>query len=83
MSTCDFVVFLTDLTKIEHPDGPDADSSPDSAYGLFRMRIYQKIYGIVFASLLDPSRRGSAATCGDLVIRILWPGVLIASMDGE
>ncbi|KZV80209.1 hypothetical protein EXIGLDRAFT_817146, partial [Exidia glandulosa HHB12029] len=68
---------------VEHPDGPDADATPDSAFGLFKMRIYQKIYGIVFASLKDHSLFGSAATCGDQSIRVLWPGVLIVSMDGE
>lgn len=47
------------------------------------MHIYQKIYGLVFASLKGASLIGSAVNCGDLVIRVLWPGVLIVSMDGE
>lgn len=47
------------------------------------MRIYQKIYGIVFSSLKNHSRTGCAALCGDLLARVLWPGLLIASLDGE
>ncbi|KZV95472.1 hypothetical protein EXIGLDRAFT_820424 [Exidia glandulosa HHB12029] len=76
-------ILLILMPIVEHPDGPDADATPDSAFGLFKMRVYQKIYAVVFDSLRVHSRIGCAITCGDIVPRVLWPGVLIVSLDGE
>ena len=45
--------------------------------------MYQKILGRVFRTLKRRSRYGEAHCCADAVYRVLYPGILIESQDGE
>jgi hypothetical protein len=45
--------------------------------------IYHKALSIVFEPLVAPSRYGKACSCGDGQPRILFPRVIIISMDLE
>lgn len=49
----------------------------------FKREVYQKILGRIFASLQPRSQRGETHHCNDGISRILYPGVLIESQDGE
>jgi hypothetical protein len=52
-------------------------------FAQFKREVYQKVLGRVFASLRRRSRCGEAHLCNDGMIRILYPGILIESQDGE
>ena len=49
----------------------------------FKREVYQKILSRIFASLQPRSQRGETHHCNDGISRILYPGVLIESQDGE
>jgi hypothetical protein len=70
--------------KIEDPAHPsDRGAGETLEFAQFKRRIYQKILGRIFASLGRRSRRGEAHLCNDGMTRILYPGILIESQDGE
>ena len=70
--------------KIEDPAHPsDRGTAETLEFGHFKRDIYQKILGKVFASLRQRSQRGDTNHCSDNITRILYPGVLIESQDGE
>ena len=37
----------------------------------------------MFASLVGPSHHGDCLNCGDMIERVIYPGILIKSLDGE
>jgi len=53
------------------------------AFAKFKREVYQHILSRIFGSLGRRSRVGEAHICNDNVTRILHPGVLIESQDGE
>lgn len=70
--------------KIEDPAHPsDRGSTETLEFAQFKREVYQKILGRIFASLGRRSRRGEAHLCNDEITRILYPGILIESQDGE
>lgn len=52
-------------------------------FAQFKRGIYQRVLRRVFATIGQRSRQGEAHLCSDDVIRILQPGILISSLDGE
>ena len=52
-------------------------------FAQFKREVYQKILGRIFRTLKRRSRYGEAHCCADGVYRILYPGILIESQDGE
>jgi hypothetical protein len=52
-------------------------------FAQFKRAVYQKILGHIFSSLGRRSRCGEAHLCNDDIKRILYPGILIGSQDGE
>jgi len=74
----------TDKKKIEDPADPsDRGAAETLEFAQFKREVYQKILGRIFSSLGRRSRQGEANRCNDNVIRILHPGILIESQDGE
>ena len=52
-------------------------------FAQFKREVYQKVLARIFRSLGPRSRLGEAHLCNDDITRILYPGVLIESQDGE
>lgn len=72
--------------KVGNPDeSVDAeDDSFDSVeFAQFKREIYHKVFDVIFGTLKVSSFIGEAVVCGDLLTRILHPGFLIHSVDGE
>lgn len=70
--------------KIEDPAHPsDRGAAETLEFAHFKREVYQKILGRIFASLQQHSHRGETHHCNDDTIRILYPGILIESQDGE
>ncbi|KDR73369.1 hypothetical protein GALMADRAFT_72471, partial [Galerina marginata CBS 339.88] len=66
------------------PGDPDERDSKESLeYAHFKRTVYQKVASKVFSSLRRRSHSGEAMQCGDGVNRVLHPGILINSLDGE
>ena len=77
-------MFTYPSNQIEDPAHPsDRTSAETLEFAQFKREIYQKILHRVFATLRRWSRQGEAHLCNDDLIRILYPGILIASQDGE
>ena len=70
--------------KIEDPADPSGCTATETLeFAQFKREVYQKILGRIFASLRRCSQMGEAHLCNDGIIRILYPGILIESQDGE
>jgi hypothetical protein len=79
-----YSVLSTYCSKIEDPAHPsDRGSAETSKFAHFKREVYQKILGQIFASLQPRSQRGETHHCNDGISRILYPGFLIESQDGE
>jgi len=52
-------------------------------FAQFKREVYQKVLARIFRSLGPHSQLGETHLCNDDVTRILYPGVLIESQDGE
>ncbi|KIJ46695.1 hypothetical protein M422DRAFT_249859 [Sphaerobolus stellatus SS14] len=59
------------------------DSAASVEIACFKREVYHKVVKLIFASLKNPSRYGEAVNCGDKILRVLFPGFLIHSVDGE
>ncbi|KAJ7253263.1 hypothetical protein C8J57DRAFT_1660481 [Mycena rebaudengoi] len=53
------------------------------AFAKFKRDVYHKVLGVIFCSLRQRSHSGEAVFCGDLILRVLFPGFLVLSLDGE
>lgn len=70
--------------KIEDPAHPsDRGIAETLEFAHFKREVYQKILCRIFGSLKRRSRCGEAHRCNDEKVRILHPGILIESQDGE
>lgn len=70
--------------QVLDPGDPDERNTKESLeFAQFKRVVYQKVASRVFSSLRRRSHSGEAMQCGDGVNRILHPGILIESMDGE
>ncbi|EPQ53799.1 hypothetical protein GLOTRDRAFT_107062 [Gloeophyllum trabeum ATCC 11539] len=77
-------VLLGYMTIVEDPEDPtDRDSRTTLEFQQYKRTIYQKVLAKVFRSLKRKSWHGEPVKCGDGILRILYPGFLIESMDGE
>ncbi|PPQ87069.1 hypothetical protein CVT25_000049 [Psilocybe cyanescens] len=68
------------------PDPGDRDertANESLEFAHFKRVVYQKVASRVFSSLRRRSHSGEARQCGDAVNRVLHPGILIESHDGE
>lgn len=73
-----------ELSKIEDPAHPtDRGAAETLEFAHFKREIYQKVLRRIFASVGRRSRCGEPHLCNDDVARILYPGIFIASQDGE
>ncbi|KIJ50224.1 hypothetical protein M422DRAFT_245466 [Sphaerobolus stellatus SS14] len=60
------------------------DDSLDSVeYAQFKREVYHKACKRILRTLRRKSHRGEAATCGDKITRVVYPGILIDTVDGE
>ena len=67
---------------MEDPGNPDDRTAAQKlAFARFKREIYHKVFRIIFETLLRPSNYGEAVNCSDALTRVLWPGVLIDSVD--
>ena len=64
-------------------DPSDRGAAETLEFAHFKREIYQKILARIFARLKRRSRQGEAHLCSDDQVRILYPGILIGSQDGE
>ncbi|KAJ7199478.1 hypothetical protein GGX14DRAFT_572859 [Mycena pura] len=69
---------------VEDP-GNTKDRSDRKQYEFaqFKREVYQQVFEIIFQSLFKRSWHGEMVACGDRIDRILYPGVLVESMDME
>ncbi|KAF8994667.1 hypothetical protein BDQ17DRAFT_1392381 [Cyathus striatus] len=67
-----------------NPGDPDERGAAETLeFSEFKREVYQRVLGQIFNSLKWPSQHGETHMCNDNVIRILYPGILIESQDGE
>lgn len=91
--TCQLWVFLYFDNRLncwqiilQVPDPGDRDertANESLEFAHFKRVVYQKVASRVFSSLRRRSHSGEARQCGDAVNRVLHPGILIESHDGE
>lgn len=63
--------------SLDHPQ----NQSEDLAH--FKREVYHRILEMILQSLKKLSIYGQAVMCGDRIVRVLFPGFLIASLDME
>jgi len=79
-----YYALSTYCNKIEDPAHPsDRGTAETLEFAHFKREVYQKVLGRIFASLKPHSQCGDTHHCNDNITRILYPGVLIGSQDGE
>ncbi|KAG6847873.1 hypothetical protein H0H93_005308 [Arthromyces matolae] len=77
-------VLLGYMPMVKDPADPsDRKTAETLEFAQFKRNVYHKVLGRVFEPLRLPSHHGEAHCCGDKVVRILHPGILIESQDGE
>ena len=59
----------------------DRTAAQKIAFARFKREVYHKVFRVIFDTLVRPSNHGEAVRCSDLFTRVLWPGVLIDSVD--
>ncbi|KIJ33453.1 hypothetical protein M422DRAFT_264557 [Sphaerobolus stellatus SS14] len=60
------------------------DDTPTSVeLAQFKRELYHKVTHVIFRSLRKRSHHGDALSCGDKIMRVVYPGFLIHSVDGE
>lgn len=64
-------------------DPKDRNAAETLEWARFKREVYQQVLGVVFASLEARSHHGETIHCGDGITRVLYPGFLIESLDGE
>ena len=74
----------TENLKIEDPEDPSNRTVSETVvFAKFKREVYQLILSRIFGPLGRRSRIGEAHVCNDKITRILHPGMLIESQDGE
>lgn len=49
----------------------------------FKREVYHKVLRVILRSLRGPGSHGEPIQCGDGIERIMYPGIMIASLDNE
>lgn len=66
------------------PGDPDERNARETLeFAHFKRVVYHKVASRVFSSLRRRSHSGEAMRCGDGATRVLHPGIIIESQDGE
>lgn len=76
-------ILLGWMPIIEDPDDPENTGAGDDNFGIFKRTVYQLVLGHIFEPLRRKSRDGFAMHISDGTQRIMFPGILIASLDAE
>lgn len=72
------------MIKVQDPRDPsDRSSAEKLAFACFKREVYHKVLSVIFGSLRSRGRCGEAMECGDLIRRVIYPGIPIASVDSE
>ncbi|KIJ46707.1 hypothetical protein M422DRAFT_249872 [Sphaerobolus stellatus SS14] len=60
------------------------DDTPTSVeLAQFKREVYHKVTHVIFRSLRKRSHHGDTLSCGDKIMRVIYPAFLIHSVDGE
>ncbi|KII85171.1 hypothetical protein PLICRDRAFT_57110 [Plicaturopsis crispa FD-325 SS-3] len=69
---------------IEDPADPsDRSEASKIVFANFKREVYHKVLGVVFGPMRGPAKHGEAVGCGDMIARVLYPGIPYHSLDGE
>jgi hypothetical protein len=69
---------------VDDPADPDDRKTAETlAFAKFKMKVYQRVLSVIFASLKSRSWNGEPIECYDKVIRLFHPAFFINSMDGK
>lgn len=68
---------------IDQADPSDRNTKETLEWAHFKREVYHKVGETIFNSLVHRSHIGDTLRCGDNVVRVLHPGVLIESLDHE
>ncbi|KAJ7166717.1 hypothetical protein C8R46DRAFT_996401 [Mycena filopes] len=64
-------------------DPSNRNTAETLAYAKFKMEVYQRVLGVIFASLKTRSWTGETVECWDNLVRVFHPEILICSLDGK
>ncbi|CAK5266720.1 unnamed protein product [Mycena citricolor] len=77
-------VILGFMVMVDDPGSSDERSADKNyEFAQFKREIYQTVLDTMFYSLYRRSCNGSPVTCGDSILRILYPGFHTESLDFE
>ncbi|KAJ7655541.1 hypothetical protein B0H17DRAFT_956309 [Mycena rosella] len=77
-------VLLGYMDAVADPSDPSDRKTADTlSFAKFKMKVYQRVLKVVFASLKSRSWNGEAFECWDKLVRVFPPGILITSLDGK
>lgn len=75
--------YLYQVGNLNENSELEDDSVASVEVAQFKQDIYYKVLDIIFASLKKPSHFSEAVKCGDSILRVLFPGFLINTIDCE
>lgn len=81
-----FIVTTThpNCFQVEDPADPsDRRSAETLEFAQFKRNVYHKVLSCIFKPLKPRSHHDETQECGDGIVRVLYPGTLIESHDGE
>ncbi|KAJ7199827.1 hypothetical protein GGX14DRAFT_661239 [Mycena pura] len=77
-------VIIGFMVQVEDPGNPKGRTDRKQyEFAQFKREVYQDVLDIIFQSLFRRSWTGETVPCGDRTDRVLYPGILIESMDME
>ncbi|KAJ6600245.1 hypothetical protein DFH09DRAFT_1302735 [Mycena vulgaris] len=77
-------VLLGYMNTVRDPSDPDDRKTVETlAFAKFKMKVYQRVLAVIFASLRSRSWNGEPIECCDGLIRVFHPGIIIDSLDGK
>ncbi|KAJ7617483.1 hypothetical protein DFH06DRAFT_1062143 [Mycena polygramma] len=77
-------VLIGYMTAVRDPSDPNNRNTPETLeFARYKMEVYQKILGVIFAPLKSRSWSGEPIRCPDGLPRVFHPGIIIDSLDGK
>ncbi|KAJ6493758.1 hypothetical protein DFH09DRAFT_1337978 [Mycena vulgaris] len=77
-------VLLGYMNTVRDPSDPDDRKTVETlAFAKFKMKVYQRVLAVIFASLRSRSWNGEPIECCDGLIRVFHPGIIMDSLDGK
>lgn len=52
-------------------------------FARFKREVYQKVHHVIFRPVRKRSHNGEAVACGDVITRVIHPGICIHAVDKE